>query len=116
MTTVTEEPQVLLDTIRDLDARLRADVEQGRLDRIDATLATRERALVALAPALADPALDATVRAAVEAARDDDRRLLEWMENEKRAVGRALQSLHGRVEDPYRERLHTGPAVLNQRR
>lgn len=116
MTTVTDDPTALLDTVRELGERIRTDVGEGRLDRIDATLAARERALEALAPFVKDPALDGTTRAAIDAVRDDDRRLLEWMEGEKRAVGRALQSLHGRVEDPYRDRLHRGPAVLNERR
>lgn len=106
----------MIEAVLEHGRRLRDDVESGRFDQVEVALAARAEALRALSEhvsALPRP-LDDTTNSLLTSLREDDRCLLEWMEEEKRNAGRALSSLRGRVADPYRERLE-GSAVLNQR-
>lgn len=117
MTAAPFDLAVVARTVIGHGVRLREDVESGRLEGIDQALAARAEALRALAEHVArlPRPLDREVDTLLTTLREDDRCLLEWMEEEKRSVGRALSSLRGRVSDPYAERLE-GPVVLNQRR
>ena len=117
MTVTAPDLPTVIEAVRAHGDRLCEDVREGRLDRVEEALSAREEALQALAALVAErgDALDPAEREALEALRDDDRRLVEWMREEKKAVGRALGSLQGRVDDPYRESLD-GHAVLDQRR
>jgi hypothetical protein len=117
MTVSAPDLAAVAQRVIDHGARLREDVETGRLDELDEALAARAEALRALADHVASlpRPLDDDVTALLTNLREDDRCLMEWMQEEKRNVGRALSSLRGRVSDPYEERLE-GPVVLNQRR
>ena len=106
-----------LTAVRDLGRALRETVEDGRLDAASQLLDERAEALATLATLVdvRSETLDAETRARLDALRTEEARLLEWMQDEKRRVGRALSSLREGGRDPWREEL-SGHAVLDQRR
>lgn len=119
MTHATAAPSALelLASARELSASLETDVQTGRLDRLEATLDERERCLRELQAQLAclGSPLPPDVEAALQALREQDHALQDWMAREKQEVLRALASLRGQRVNPYGDAI-SGPVALDQRR
>lgn len=101
-----------------LSRRVREDIEEGRLDRLERTLEERDEALRHFRAAVlaeGDPMPDG-VSEVVQRVREEDRILREWVEREKQDVLGRLSSMKGQRIDPYREPMIDGPAALDQRR